>query len=56
MAWDILKNMLFVGTLYMVIPVLIIGALWSLIARWRARQPARNRAADGPSGSSGEAG
>jgi hypothetical protein len=48
MAWDILQNMLFVGTLYMVVPILIIGALWSLIAKWRARRPAHDRAAGGP--------
>jgi hypothetical protein len=53
MAWDILKNMLFVGTLYMVVPVLIIGALLSLIGKLRARRPAHDRAAGGPGGEAG---
>lgn len=54
MAWDIVKNMLFVGILYMVIPFLVIGVLWSQLAKWRSSRQPRDRA-DGLSSRSGEA-
>ena len=36
MAWDILWNILFVGVLFMVIPYLVVAAIWAQVMKWRA--------------------
>ena len=38
MAWDILKNILFVGILFMVIPYLVAAAIWAQVMKWRAEK------------------
>ena len=38
MAWDILKNILFVGILFMVIPYLAAAAIWAQAMKWRAEK------------------
>ena len=38
MTWDILKNILFVGILFMVIPYLVAAAIWAQVMKWRSER------------------
>jgi hypothetical protein len=43
MAWDIVKNILFVGILYMVVPYLIVAAIWAQVMKMRSDRDSAGR-------------